>query len=582
MIRRVALAGAAVAALLAWAPDAHAQASYTAVELRIEGVPGPAPATGPRACTGPGGSCMLSATLFLPEPLPTEPVPAVLSPHGFPGHRGVEYVRKAAELLASQGYVVLTWDARGFGTSQGYVMLDHPDYEGADVSKVIDHLATLPQVQMDGPGDPRVGMYGQSYGGAIQFLAAARDRRIDALVARETWHDLRYSLVPNGIVKYQYTSLLFAGGQAATNGNLSPQLADWYARAVATNTGPPDLLEELRIRSPVAYAGRIEVPTFILQGARDTLFNLVESQRNVDMLVRDGVPTKLLWYWGGHGGYTMYPDRQKTWAADDPLEQRQLAWLDRHLRGDADVDTGPAFEYFDEDGQLRSSDRLPPIASVDVELGRPGQTMLKPPGRTCPPTGAPTCSYTETSNYSAPGQPFANQAPYDAPGAFLNLDTAPLEQALPVVGNPVATFSVTTATGQPVSLFLKIFDVAEDGSARLINRLVTPVRASPGQTYTIDMAGFAYTFDPGHRIRLTVATTDAAYFGTDPADQVTLGSAVSLRLPVSSADLRAPRPELPARLPEAGGPELPATGGGAWAGVLLLILARWMRNRRRA
>ena len=41
----------------------------------------------------------------------------------------------------ADGYNVVTWDARGFGTSEGIVMIDHPKFEAKDVSALIDFIA---------------------------------------------------------------------------------------------------------------------------------------------------------------------------------------------------------------------------------------------------------------------------------------------------------------------------------------------------------------------------------------------------------------------------------------------------------
>lgn len=87
-----------------------------------------------------------------------------------------------------------------------------------------------------------------------------------------------------------------------------------------------------------------------------------------------------------------------------------------------------------------------------------------------------------------------------------------------------------SSPGQPISLFFKFFDVAPDGTATLINRMVTPVRAVSGQQTVLDLTGFPYTFAVGHKLRLAIASTDAAYFPTDAADQITLAAPVTLQL----------------------------------------------------
>ena len=45
-----------------------------------------------------------------------------------------------------------------------------PAFEAKDVQWMLDWVATQPGVRLDGPGDPRVGMAGGSYGGGIQLI----------------------------------------------------------------------------------------------------------------------------------------------------------------------------------------------------------------------------------------------------------------------------------------------------------------------------------------------------------------------------------------------------------------------------
>ena len=143
---------------------------------------------------GPGAPAPieLDSTLYLPD---TSPAPAVLVAHGFGGSKAS--VDTDARDLAARGFVVLAWSARGFGASGGQIALNSPDYEVADGRALVDWLATRPEVVQDGPGDPRVGITGGSYGGALSLLLAGYDRRVDALAPVITWNDLGQALFPN-------------------------------------------------------------------------------------------------------------------------------------------------------------------------------------------------------------------------------------------------------------------------------------------------------------------------------------------------------------------------------------------------
>jgi ABC-2 type transport system ATP-binding protein len=145
-----------------------------------------------RGGPGVGHRVILDAGLYLPK---HTPAPAVIVAHGFGGSRAS--VDGKAQRLARDGFVVLTYSARGFGRSTGRVGLDSLDYEVPDARQLVDWLAGQPDVIQDGPHDPRVGVTGASYGGALALMVAGTDPRVDAVAAVATWNDLQQALFPN-------------------------------------------------------------------------------------------------------------------------------------------------------------------------------------------------------------------------------------------------------------------------------------------------------------------------------------------------------------------------------------------------
>ncbi|SPL91386.1 Methionine ABC transporter ATP-binding protein [[Actinomadura] parvosata subsp. kistnae] len=162
-------------------------------------------------------------TTFFPPPDGGK-APAVLLAHGFGGSK--QSMRDQAVRLAQQGYAVLTWSARGFGRSTGQIALNSPDYEVKDVKQLIDWLAKRPEVRLDASGDPRVGIAGGSYGGAIALMTAAYDHRVDAIVPQITWSDLADALFPNAAAQPSGASTTAAqspgAGTAAQPSGASP------------------------------------------------------------------------------------------------------------------------------------------------------------------------------------------------------------------------------------------------------------------------------------------------------------------------------------------------------------------------
>ena len=201
---------------------------------------------------GPGGDqhVSLDATFFTPPGRGR--VPAILLAHGFGETK--DAVRPEAEQLARAGFAVLTWSARGFGRSTGQVALDSPDYEVKDVGQLVSWLARQPRVRLDGPGDPRVGITGASYGGALALLAAAYDHRIDAIVPQTTWYNLASALFPDaagaipgaaapgpasGVFKKQWAGLLFTQGTVTQSKGGSGLAAPPAGSGTAPAGGPP-------------------------------------------------------------------------------------------------------------------------------------------------------------------------------------------------------------------------------------------------------------------------------------------------------------------------------------------------------
>src|SRR4051794_2076051 len=136
--------------------------------------------------TGPAGDqpVELDTRFYLPRDRGGR-VPAVLLAHGFGGTK--DSVGSDAQSLADRGYAVLTWTAQGFGRSGGQIHLDSPDYEVRDAQRLLDWLAARPEVRVDGPGDPRGGVVGGSYGGAPGLLVGRQGPRGGAVGPLVSW-----------------------------------------------------------------------------------------------------------------------------------------------------------------------------------------------------------------------------------------------------------------------------------------------------------------------------------------------------------------------------------------------------------
>lgn len=120
----------------------------------------------------------LAGDLFLPDDLkPGERRAGIVLCHGYTGVRAL-YLPDNARELASHGYVVLTFDYKGWGDSEGPPTRLAPYSRVADVQAALTFLGAQPNVD-----DERLGIYGTSYGGATVVWTAAVDPRVKCTVA---------------------------------------------------------------------------------------------------------------------------------------------------------------------------------------------------------------------------------------------------------------------------------------------------------------------------------------------------------------------------------------------------------------
>ncbi|MEU2423240.1 CocE/NonD family hydrolase [Streptomyces sp. NPDC007851] len=454
--------------------------------------------------------------------------PAVLLAHGFGGSKND--MRAEAEDLARDGYAVLTWSARGFGRSTGKIGLNDPKGEVADVSRLIDWLAKQPQVQLDKPGDPRVGMAGGSYGGAISLLAAGHDARVDAIAPSITYWNLADALFPDGVFKKLWAGIFFnTGGGCA---RFQPALCAMYDRVA--EAGKPDaaavkLLEE---RSPSAVGSRIKVPTLLFQGQTDSLFTLSQSDAAAKAIKANGAPVDVDWIAGGHDGGDLETGRVKA---------RVTSWFDRYLKGDKATGTGPAFRITRTGGvdstngtaQLRgaTAGSYPGLTGdrKDIALKGGTQRVQNPAGASPPGVSAlPGLGGGGLAQLSSLGVGVS----LDFPGQYARFDSAPVADSTQITGTPTATVHLTSTSDDAV-LFGKVYDVGPDGTQQVLpSQLVAPIRvtgAKAGKDVTITLPAIDHEVQKGHRLRLVLASTDLGYASpTAPATYT-----VSLKSPLS-------------------------------------------------
>jgi ABC-2 type transport system ATP-binding protein len=516
--------------------------------------------------------CTITANLFIPEGASkANPVAAVMGTNGFGGSKSD--FDTLAPAYAKRGFAFLAYSGLGFGDSGCKITLDDPDWDGKAGSQLLSFLGgtkaatdgtKIDFVQLDGAGDPRVGMIGGSYGGQIQFSIAGIDKRLDSIVPQITWNDLSYSLGPNntdfergvtyrtpGVTKSDwpvlFTALGFGVGfqQAVANQDPShlgacPNFADQACKGLvmsgATGYPDPETLAFLRHASVATYMAKIRIPTLLVQGQSDTLFNLQETVATYRALRAQGTPVKMLWRSSGHSGGSISGESSSSNLESAYESRMELEWLQYYLQGIGDP---PALDFsFLRDWVKYQGDAAPAVgvtptypagADQTVFLSGADQLVTQRSGVT-----AGTASFAAAPGAAGSGGSVTETPGEEAPGTFAAYESAPLGENAEVVGVPKLTVKLDAPTfaqsqsADPATklvLFVKLLDVAPDGTTKLPRAQHSAVRvADVTKPVEIELPGIAYRFAKGHRMRLVIATTTATSRGNNFAGPVTIAA----------------------------------------------------------
>jgi ABC-2 type transport system ATP-binding protein len=421
--------------------------------------------------------------------------------------------------LRDDGYNVLTWDPRGFGSSGGSAEVDSPNFEARDVSTLITWVATQPGVMLDAPGDPRVGMVGGSYGGGIQFVTAATDCRVDAIVPLIAWHSLVSSLNKADTVKSGWSGIL---SNLTTADHVDPVVREAKQSSDETGTITPDQRAWFAARGPAQLMNRVHVPTLIIQGTVDTLFTLQEGVENYQILRQDHVPTSMLWFCGGHGAcLTPTGDLQLQVTAT-------LAWLDRYVKQNGSVNVGAGFRFVDQNGASYSANSYPVSQGPSVTAAGHGTLQLVGTGGAGPlPTLPP--SSQQLGGIVAPITPARAANAVD-----VGFGTGSRSALL--IGAPRLrlTYRGTSPPGpRPTRVFAQLVD---QSTGLVLGNQITPIQVTldgRSHTTTVPLEMVVFAGRPGAQLELQLVATTVAYAQPRLGGSVDF-SAIHLSLPTAA------------------------------------------------
>ena len=420
------------------------------------------------------------------------------------------------------GYNVLTWDPRGFGKSDGKATVDAPDAEGRDVQQLLDFVATQPEAQLDGTGDPRVGMVGMSYGGGIQLTTASIDCRVDALVPGLSWHSLKTGLYKADTVKTGWSNVLTS---TADPSHLDPHIVSATKSGLhGDGTLSDDDYQWFLSRGPGDNTAKIDVPTLFVQGTVDNLFTLDEATTNYEILRKHHVPTAMLWFCGGHGVCLTKP------GDPDRISKATFAWLDKYLTGtktsiDADQH---GLDLVDQDGARWTAAAWPVAKGTPVEASGSGTLTLKADGGSANP------------DLSGSSDIMAGVAGDITPAKATNAVNVPVavdSDAL-ALGAPKLTFTYSGQyTGDVNTIDGRVYaQLVDDETGVVVGNQITPIKVTlDGQSHSTStlMEIIAHHLTPGHSLTLQLVAATAAY-GKAPLPGTVAFKTIAISIPTAA------------------------------------------------
>jgi pimeloyl-ACP methyl ester carboxylesterase len=200
--------------------------------------------------------------------------------------------------LSAAGYVVLRYDKRGTGRSEGNLAMVTLNDLIEDVREAVRHVRSLPSVDAD-----RVVLIGHDEGGVIAPIVAGVDARIRALVL------LAAPAEPMDAVLLEQF-VLTARAQKTPEEEIQRTLKErreYFARIKASRENWMDLGEQGKVfigwlrehfnHNPLATLKKVRCPIFVIYGERDRQISPAHA-RKIEEAVRGALPFEIMSFRG--------------------------------------------------------------------------------------------------------------------------------------------------------------------------------------------------------------------------------------------------------------------------------------------
>jgi len=282
------------------------------------------------------GVALVGAVYYPDDLRPDERRAGIVLCHGYTGVKDL-YLPDNARALNEAGYVVMTFDYKGWGDSAGPRSRLAPYSRVADVQAALTFLSTLPEVDPE-----RLGIYGTSYGGATVVWVGAIDTRVQCVVSvvgighggrwmrsvrrPDEWHDLQERATRDRVKQVlEGESEFVRREEILLPDRQSAELAAAARRRnpAAVSTIPLEYVHQTIEFHPEWIVDKIAPrPVLFITTDNDRLVPPDESR---ELYARAGEPKKLI-VLKGYGHYEVYAE-----PAFSEVMQATADWYNQHL-----------------------------------------------------------------------------------------------------------------------------------------------------------------------------------------------------------------------------------------------------------
>ncbi|MER5939993.1 CocE/NonD family hydrolase [Streptomyces sp. NPDC001928] len=418
----------------------------------------------------------------------------------------VEYFAQAQK-LANSGYVVVSYNVRGFWQSGGEIEVAGPP-DIADASKVIDWALA------NTPADAQhIGMAGVSYGAGISLLAAAHDKRVRAVAALSGWADLIGSIYSGRTQHLQAAGLL--DGASLVTGRQSAEIRQVFNDFYASNLSKEqDIINWGKKRSVATYLDQLNDSGSAVMMANawgDTIF---PPNQYADFYEKLTGPKRLEFRPGDHATAEL----TGLFGLPNDVWTDTERWFDHYLKGE---DNGinrelPVQLKSRAGGGYEGYPDWKSVGATNRKINLAGTTTIRTNVDSGANGGVVFLSSILDQVAQLPPMASIPLIPRFWAGVWQSEKYATAQQ----IRGTAKLHTTVTPTKESGTLVAYLYDVGPLGLGKLVsNAPYTFHGRTPGQPFGVDLELYSTAYDvpAGHRLALVVDTVDPLYIEHNPS-----------------------------------------------------------------